>query len=443
MIIGTLEERTKSFLDRMAVMHPDIEVLGTYVNNSTKINCKCRIDGYEWCPRPSDLLAGCGCPECGKIIKSQKLTKSQDNVISRIYEHNPSLEVIGTYKTMRGKIRCKCKKCSYEFEPIVYSLLKYTVRCPYCANRVVIANLNDIATTHPLIAQFIKNKEDTHKYCATNSVRIDFKCPTCGDEHKYLLNQVVKTGYHCAFCDNVVSLPNRIIRNLLRFVNAENFEYEYSPEWALGAKYDATFIKEKQRYVVEMDGSLHFRTSNQFGLTEADLLDRQRRDREKDMLAAKNNCIMIRINCTPETIPKIKMRIQESLLSKLFDLSNVPWFDLQYFEETLLNKICSAYNQEKISAEKLSQKLSLDRHKVVTYLKRGTELGLCSYDPTYKSLQVAIKCTNVKTQEVYIYNSIVEAYKELTLKGIDISKDQISSHSKLRDNYKGYILERI
>lgn len=427
----------------MAVIHPDIEVLGEYVNNRTKIECKCKIDGNVWKTSPTNLLDKCGCPECGKLIKGQKLRKTQNDIVARINVYNPSLEVIGTYTKMRNKVRCRCKICNYEFEPLAYSVTSKTVRCPYCSNRVVIPYKNDIATTHPLIARYIKNEEDTHKYCATNSAKVMFKCPTCGDEHEYSLNQVVNTGYHCAFCDNVISLPNRIIRNLLRYVNAECFQYEYSPEWACGAKYDATFIKDSQQYVVEMDGSLHYRVSNQFGLTEIDLLDRKERDKKKDLLAVQNNCIMIRINCTPETIPNIKKRIQESMLSELFDLSNIPWFDLQYFEETLLTKICSAYNQEKMSAEKLASQFSMDRHKVVNYLKKGTELGLCLYDPTYKSTKVEIKCTDVNTKEVVIYNSITDACRKLIQNGIHISKDQISDHSYLHDNYKGYIFERI
>ena len=47
----------------------NIEILGEYVNNKTKIKCKCKIDGYEWEVKPNDLLNGISCPKCAGNIK--------------------------------------------------------------------------------------------------------------------------------------------------------------------------------------------------------------------------------------------------------------------------------------------------------------------------------------------------------------------------------------
>ena len=38
--------------------------MSKYVNANTKINCKCKICGFEWSSKPPDLLHGHGCPNC-------------------------------------------------------------------------------------------------------------------------------------------------------------------------------------------------------------------------------------------------------------------------------------------------------------------------------------------------------------------------------------------
>jgi hypothetical protein len=47
----------------------NVIIIGKYVNDKTPILVKCKIDGYEWHVRPSNLLQGCGCPVCsGKVV---------------------------------------------------------------------------------------------------------------------------------------------------------------------------------------------------------------------------------------------------------------------------------------------------------------------------------------------------------------------------------------
>ena len=49
----------------------NIEILGEYKGSKIKIKCKCKIDGYEWEIRPNDLLKGIGCPKCAGKIKNK------------------------------------------------------------------------------------------------------------------------------------------------------------------------------------------------------------------------------------------------------------------------------------------------------------------------------------------------------------------------------------
>jgi hypothetical protein len=61
------KKTTKShaqFVAEMKEVNPNISFLNEYKNNSTRIRCKCLIDGFEWDSVPHILLDGHGCPEC-------------------------------------------------------------------------------------------------------------------------------------------------------------------------------------------------------------------------------------------------------------------------------------------------------------------------------------------------------------------------------------------
>ena len=52
------------FLDELKEINANIEIIGNYVNTSTKVKCRCKIDGCEWSATPNNLLSGHGCPKC-------------------------------------------------------------------------------------------------------------------------------------------------------------------------------------------------------------------------------------------------------------------------------------------------------------------------------------------------------------------------------------------
>lgn len=70
---GTLAIDPSQFASRVACNSPDVELLGTYVNARTRIECQCAICGKRWSPYPRSLLQGHGCPECAKRATAQLL----------------------------------------------------------------------------------------------------------------------------------------------------------------------------------------------------------------------------------------------------------------------------------------------------------------------------------------------------------------------------------
>lgn len=124
----------------------DIEILGTYKNNKTKIECKCKKCEHEWTTEPNTLLRGHGCPKCGTRRGTQKQTMTQKEFTSKLKQINTNIEILGTYKTNKTKIRTKCKVCGHEWEVRPSNLLNGH-GCPKCS----------ISKGEKRIAQYLDN----------------------------------------------------------------------------------------------------------------------------------------------------------------------------------------------------------------------------------------------------------------------------------------------
>lgn len=61
------------FVDRIKNKNPTIKITGTYEGSKKRIKVQCMTCGNKWSPIAGSLLAGHGCPECGKKIISKKL----------------------------------------------------------------------------------------------------------------------------------------------------------------------------------------------------------------------------------------------------------------------------------------------------------------------------------------------------------------------------------
>lgn len=62
---------TESFKKKLKELNRnDIELVGEYVNAHTKIEFKCTKNEKHktWFASPTNILSGCGCPECKKRI---------------------------------------------------------------------------------------------------------------------------------------------------------------------------------------------------------------------------------------------------------------------------------------------------------------------------------------------------------------------------------------
>ena len=60
------------------------ELVGEYIDSTTKVECVCNICGHHWSPLPSNILKGQGCPKCGRKSCSEKLSLSKEDILESL-----------------------------------------------------------------------------------------------------------------------------------------------------------------------------------------------------------------------------------------------------------------------------------------------------------------------------------------------------------------------
>ena len=77
------ESRTNKAKDKFynfVQQNCSFNVIGNYINSTTKIECECTICGHHWSPIPSNILKGQGCPKCGRKSCADKLTRPKEEI---------------------------------------------------------------------------------------------------------------------------------------------------------------------------------------------------------------------------------------------------------------------------------------------------------------------------------------------------------------------------
>lgn len=111
------------FLDRLKEINPNIIVISPYKNMHQKINCKCKIDGYEWKALPTNLIdKKSGCPCCSGSVT---ITGKND-----IWTTNPEIVELLVNK-------------DDGFNNTIYSHDKVEFRCPICGE-ISVKNISNV-----------------------------------------------------------------------------------------------------------------------------------------------------------------------------------------------------------------------------------------------------------------------------------------------------------
>ena len=182
----------EQFIERIKSYGHKLTPLSNYVNKRTKIKMRCQACGYEWECSPEHLLRGSGCPACAKKKVGEKHRLTHEEFVQNIPEF---IEVLDKYEKYGQIIRCRCKKCGYEWSNKTELLLK-NKHCPNCAKLIRYTNESFKSYVHsknPNI-EVIGNYQEVGCYG-----NIECKCLVCGNIWKPHVNSL-KRGSGCPVC---------------------------------------------------------------------------------------------------------------------------------------------------------------------------------------------------------------------------------------------------
>lgn len=275
----------EEFINKLKEINSDIEVLGEYVSSKSKIKVRCKIDGYEWETKPNSLLSGYGCPKCSG---NAKLT--HEEFVDRIRDINSDIKIIGEYINVHTKIKCRCKIDRYEWETRPDNLLNGK-GCPKCAGMY--------KTTEEFINELKEvndNIEILGEYKSSNK-KIKVRCKLDGYEWSATPNNLLR-GYGCPKCNE-----SKGEKRVAKYLDSRNIDYERQ------YKFDECRSKDKLPFdfyipslniAIEYDGEDHymiiFRSKNDtYNKALNRFIGTKVRDTIKTIYCKENNIKLIRI----------------------------------------------------------------------------------------------------------------------------------------------------
>ena len=288
---GTMKLTHEEFIIRINKINDNIEVLGKYVNNKTKIKVKCEIDNYEWETTPNALLSGQGCPKCYNNRRGENKKLTHKEFVNRMKEINDNIEVLGEYVSSSTKIKVRCKKDGYEWEMRPNDLLS-NHGCPKCygnaklTHEEFINELKEMNNNIEIIGEYINNR-----------TKIKCKCKTDGYEWETTPNSLL-SGTGCPKCNE-----SKGEKRVAKFLDSRNINY--IPQY----KFDNCKSKKELPFdfyipslniAIEYDGEDHyiiFKRSKNESYEEAmnRFIERKIKDTIKTIYCKENNIKLIRI----------------------------------------------------------------------------------------------------------------------------------------------------
>lgn len=338
----------------------------------------------------------------GDTIKN----KNRDlTIIDRKHVSNGEITPNGNIsKNTNWWYKLKCNKDGYEHWKISTDLKKFG--CPCCANQTPVLRINTIWETHRyLVTDFGLDKEFAKTHTAGTSEKGKFICPNCGKILFKRIPNVIKNKSISCICGDGISYPEKLGCGVFRQLSYE-FETQYSPNYFDKERSDFYFPDLK--LVVEFDGKLGHEggvvhSKSKKTLEECIAVDNWKTEQHK-----KHRIKTIRINCFESDLEYIKNNILESELVNYFDFSNIDWLKAEEYALKNINKeVCSYWyehkeiKQENITASTTIGIFHISRSCVIKYLKNGTKLGWCHYDPKEEMARSA-KRSREHLKKIYI-----------------------------------------
>lgn len=333
----------------------------------------------------------------GKVLKKATID-FKIKIGTFIKDKNRDLTIVSReYKTdKKGRkykyYNYKCNKCGYEGWIIESNLISKKQGCACCTNKVVVEGINDIPTTAPWMVKYFQGGYDeAKKYTCQSMKKIHPICPDCGrvKDKTVVICNLYRTHSIGCICSDNISFGEKVLLYLLDYYKNNNkislliFQLtKIKFDWCKSYKYDFYIEVGNEKYIIEVNGEQHYNKGFMCNGART-VAEEKKNDLIKKELALYNGIKddnYIILDCRISDIWYIKKSIFNSKLNNIFDLDKIDWNSAFLFASKSFVKEMSDYYNSGLKSRDIAQKMYLSRYTVIKYLKRATELGLCSYD---------------------------------------------------------------
>ena len=342
----------EEYIIEVAIINPNIEVVGQYVNAKTAIMHRCKIHNIDWMARPDNILHGRGCPECANENRYNIMRRTHEDYVSKVQEINQNIIVLGIYVNARTPILHKCKIDECEWMAIPDNILRGE-GCPKCARnnkknfQEYVYELSLINSNIEVVDDYINAITPILHRCLVHNIEWKIRpndalrgkgCPICGVEksgnsrlkthvqyveelklinknivaienyngantpilHKCLIDEFewyatphnILCGTSCPRCN--VSKGEKAIR---KWLTEHNIEYDSQKRFNDCCDKNSLpfdFYLPNYNCCIEYDGIQHFEPIDYFGGQES-LEYTQKHDKIKTEYCQNNNIKLLRI----------------------------------------------------------------------------------------------------------------------------------------------------
>jgi hypothetical protein len=337
------------------------------------------------------------------------------------------LEQIRIGKNQTRAYKYQCLNCG-NIDTITESSLNNHNGCNGCciSPQKVLIGYNDMWTTNSELASLLANPNDGYKYTEHSEKEVDWLCHNCGNivKNKIIAN-VNKQGLSCPKCSDGISYPEKIMYSVLEQLNLD-FTTQLSKsdfKWCNNYKYDFYFKYNNEGYIIETHGLQHYRNCFHRIKGTRTLEEEQENDRLKKELAIHNGVKeenYIVIDCRKSELEWIRDNddgILNSKLNNIFNLSKIDWNKCEEFILSSLVKIACDYKKDNpdMTTVDIGKMMKIHYATIIRYLKKGTKLGWCNYNPKEEMKKCGYKIGGINKRKVIclnnnlIFESIAEA----------------------------------
>ncbi len=307
--------------------------------------------------------------------------------------------------------------------------------CYFCTNTAnIVWEGNSIEIQRPDLIKYFKDKEDIKLYPIYSSKIVNLICDKCGMEKEIPMQQLTINGFSCDNCSDNISIPEKFARGILNQLQAEYMTQKIF-SWSKNRRYD--FYLNNQNIIIETHGMQHY----EYIRRGRSLKKEKENDKLKYNLALENGIKRyIIIDCRYSDFKWLKENFIKSL-NDYFDMSKINWQDVYNFSiKNYMLETCKLYN-EGFKLLDICKLLKISETSIRNYLKIGTSLKLCNYDPKEIMRKVgklkAIKVNQYDLDDNYIatYESMSEASRKTNAQSSKIS-ECVNNNRKTAGGFK-------